>query len=127
MLKLWDVGFTIVRLLDVGSHKTLANHIRGNDGASSAYQKLLSLARLPEKNIPEQFDVISKEIDQTSKPLFTDFLSYYRNQWIKKVTAEKLCKMVHDFFLLFRLGSKIFVCSNVEYDQMPQLKPTTAC
>lgn len=58
----------------------------GNEKAQQIYYKLLCLPLLPAKHIVPTFDKLKKEAFDLNETQFSKFMSYYRQQWMVKVS-----------------------------------------
>lgn len=68
--------------------------IHENTEAKKSYYELLALPLLPAVNIPIAFQIIKMRINTLEIPNFNGFLTYYENQWLKRV-----CIILFLFFL----------------------------
>lgn len=72
-------------------HDKLFNIIRTNSTAKRIMLKFMSLPLLPAEKIYEAFVQLSAEITTINlKPEFENFLIYFENQWLKKVSSFSL-------------------------------------
>lgn len=83
----------------------LIDTIHGNPEAKKCYYELLALPLLPAGNIPIAFQVIKMRIITLEIPNFNAFLTYYENQWLKRV-----CVIL--FLLSFKLIFFKFTTNN---------------
>lgn len=63
-------------------------YIRKNREAEMIYYKLLSLPLLPAHLILAEFSKLKVIARARHRAIFTDFLAYYENQWLKKVSES---------------------------------------
>lgn len=63
----------------------LIPHIRQNREAEEIYYKLLSLPLLPAHHIRDEFQRLKMLANTRHRSVFSDFLSYYEQQWIVRV------------------------------------------
>lgn len=90
-----------------------------NSDALEIYYKLLSLPLLPASCIAEEFKILKIKARAKHRHVFDDFLSYYENQWIIKVSSRKnvihllIVYNLNKYLLLnhnYRKGQRIFQC-----------------
>lgn len=70
----------------------------GNEEAQKIYYKLLCLPLLPAKHIVATFDALKREAFDLNKTQFSRFMSYYRRQWILKVSLYILFMHLHKYY-----------------------------
>lgn len=66
---------------------TLRLLIKTDQHINKIYHKFLCLPLLPAADIPQGFEIIKIELNcLPGKKAFQDFLKYFRNQWLKRVS-----------------------------------------
>lgn len=73
--------------------------LKNNINARRLYKKFMILPLLPSESINDAFNLLKQETDEKiiNFPEFTQFISYYERQWMKKVTTK------HKYFFLMSI------------------------
>lgn len=73
--------------------------LKNNINARRLYKKFMILPLLPSESINDAFNLLQQETDEKiiNFPEFTQFISYYERQWMKKVTTK------HKYFFLMSI------------------------